>query len=82
MEETIRGVLAEHGRMPVDVGELKDDADLYQAGMTSHASVSVMLALEDAFDIEFPESMLKKSTFESISAIRTALTELSANDAK
>ena len=24
--------------------------------MTSHASVNVMLALEDAFDIEFPES--------------------------
>ena len=38
--------------------------------MTSHASVNVMLALEDAFDIEFPESMLKKSTFESIAAIR------------
>lgn len=81
MDETIREVLAEHGRLPVDVGELKDDADLYQAGMTSHASVSVMLGLEDAFDIEFPESMLRKSTFESISAIRAALTELSASEA-
>ncbi len=81
MDDTIRGVLTEHGRLPLDVSDLKDDADLYQAGMTSHASVSVMLALEDAFDIEFPENMLKKSTFESISAIRAALNELSANDA-
>ena len=44
--------------------------------MTSHASVSVMLALEDTFDIEFPESMLRKSTFESVSAISAALTSL------
>ena len=41
--------------------------------MTSHASVNVMLALEDTFDIEFPESMLRKSTFESVTAIATAL---------
>jgi len=81
MNDEIRAILKEHGRLAVDVAGLADDADLYQAGMTSHASVSVMLALEDAFDIEFPESMLKKSTFESISAIRAALNELSANDA-
>ena len=44
--------------------------------MTSHASVNVMLALEDEFDIEFPEAMLRKSTFESIAAIRGAFGEL------
>jgi len=75
-EEEIRRVLAEHARLPVDAFGLSDTADLYQAGMTSHASVSVMLALEDAFDIEFPESMLRKSTFESVAAIRSALTQL------
>lgn len=69
----IREVLAEHGRLPVDVGQLSEDDDLFQAGMTSHASVNVMLALEDAFDVEFPESMLRKSTFASIGALRRAL---------
>lgn len=44
--------------------------------MTSHASVSVMLALEDAFGVEFPEPMLKKSTFESIASIANAIAEL------
>jgi acyl carrier protein len=76
MEEEIRKILAEHGRLPVEMSDLDDDADLYQAGMTSHASVSVMLALEDTFDVEFPESMLRKSTFESVSAISAALTTL------
>jgi acyl carrier protein len=76
MDEEIRQVLSQHGRLPVDIADLDDDADLYQAGMTSHASVSVMLALEDTFDFEFPESMLRKSTFESVTAIRAALSSL------
>ena len=76
MTDQIRTVLKEHGRLPVDVDALADDADLFQAGMTSHASVNVMLGLEDAFDIEFPDSMLKRSVFESIASMRTALEEL------
>ena len=78
MNEAIRQIIAEHARLPVDVATLAENADLYQAGMTSHASVNVMLALEDAFDFEFPEKLLKKSTFESIDAIRGAVTEMAA----
>jgi acyl carrier protein len=74
----IRRVLAEHARLPVDVGSIGDDDDLFQAGMSSHASVNVMLALEDAFDVEFPDRMLKRSVFESISGIASALSELHA----
>ncbi len=77
MDEAIRTILADHGHLPVDVAKLRDEDDLYQAGMTSHASVNVMLALEDEFDIEFPEPMLRKSTFESVAAIRVAISELS-----
>lgn len=76
MTDLIRQAITDHARLPVDVDTLSDDADLYSAGMTSHASVNVMLALEDAFDIEFPDRMLKRSVFESIAAIREALTEL------
>jgi acyl carrier protein len=79
MDETIRTILAEHGHLPVEVDKLRDEDDLYQAGMTSHASVNVMLALEDEFDIEFPETMLRKSTFESVAAIRVALGELTGS---
>lgn len=69
----IRDVLGEYARLPVAIARLSDDDDLFHAGMTSHASVNVMLALEDAFDVEFPESMLRKSTFSSIGALRRAL---------
>ncbi|MBV9047988.1 MAG: acyl carrier protein [Solirubrobacterales bacterium] len=54
MTDQIRQAINDHARLPVPVDTLSDDADLYSAGMTSHASVNVMLALEDAFDIEFP----------------------------
>jgi acyl carrier protein len=76
MNEQIRQIINDHARLPNDVGELSPDADLYQAGMTSHASVNVMLALEDHFDVEFPDRMLKRSVFESISSIAAALQEL------
>ena len=36
----IRRILKEHGRLSADATTLAEDADLYQAGMTSHASVT------------------------------------------
>jgi acyl carrier protein len=81
VNEEIRKIIADHARLPGDVGALADGANLYEAGMTSHASVNVMLALEDRFDIEFPDRMLKRSVFESISAIAAALLELQAQAA-
>jgi acyl carrier protein len=77
----IRRVLRDHGRLPVDVDSLDDHADLYRAGLTSHASVNVMLALEDAFDVEFPDSMLKRSVFETVADIAAALAQLQARAA-
>jgi acyl carrier protein len=78
MKEQIRQVIKEHGQLSVDVETLDDTADLYQAGMTSHASVNVMIALEDTFDIEFLDSMLKRSVFESVASIAAALEEVQA----
>ena len=73
MVEKIRKILADHGRLNKDADTLDEGADLYQAGMTSHASVNVMLALEGEFDVEFPDHMLKRSVFESIAAMRAAI---------
>ena len=78
MTDEIRAILKEHGRLTVDAATLAEDGDLYQAGMTSHASVNVMLALEGKFDVEFPDRMLRRSVFESIAAIRGAIEELTA----
>jgi acyl carrier protein len=76
MKDRIRQVVKEYGKLSVDPDTFADDADLYQAGMTSHASVNVMIALEDTFDVEFLDSMLKRSVFESVDSIAQALTEV------
>jgi acyl carrier protein len=78
LDKRIRAVIKEHGRLPADIDTLPVDADLYQAGMTSHASVNLMLALEAEFDVEFPDAMLRRSVFESVDSIATALSELGA----
>jgi acyl carrier protein len=74
----IRTILKDHGRLSIDALALGSDDDLYQAGMTSHASVNVMLALEGAFDIEFPDQMLTRAVFNSVGSIQSAVAELIA----
>ncbi|MFZ5892907.1 MAG: acyl carrier protein [Myxococcota bacterium] len=76
--DKIRNILKQHARLSTDVDSLRDDSDLYQAGMTSHASVNVMLALEAEFDIEFPDHMLKRGVFESISSMNDAVAKLTS----
>jgi len=74
--DRVREVVAAHTRLAVDIAAIADGDDLYSAGLTSHASVNLMLALEDTFDIEFPERLLRKQTFQSIAAISAAIDEL------
>ncbi|MBP1879806.1 acyl carrier protein [Agrobacterium rubi] len=69
MNSTIREILSKFGQLPVPVDTIADDADLYAAGLSSFASVQLMLGIEDAFDIEFPDSMLNRKSFASIKAI-------------
>jgi len=76
MKNQIRDILRQHARLGTDATALADDADLYAAGLTSHATVNLMIALEEHFGVEFPERMLKRRSFESISSIHAAVTEL------
>ncbi len=72
----IREVLAQHGRLSVAADRLGDDSELSLAGLTSLATVNVMLALENHFDVEFPDSMLTRKTFTSVASIAEAVAEL------
>lgn len=74
--DLIRPIVAEHARLRVDVGQLADDSDLYEAGLTSLSTVNLMLALEDHFDVEFLDRMLGRKTFSSIRALSEAIAEL------
>jgi acyl carrier protein len=74
LNQKIRELLS--SQETLDVGKLADDSDLYDAGLTSFASVQLMLALEDSFGIEFPERLLNRRTFSSIVNIEQSVREL------
>lgn len=76
----IRSILKSAGCLQNGLEVIGDDADLHAAGLTSHATVSLMLALEEAFDIEFPDRLLRRRTFSSIDAIAEALGEIGVRD--
>lgn len=76
MIDQIRSLLARNGMVPFNIETLSDQDNLYDAGMTSFASVQVMLAIEEEFDIEFPEEMLTRRTFSSLANIAGAVSEL------
>ena len=75
-ETAIRSILEQHGRLSTPLDQVELSGDLYNAGLTSLATVGLMLALEDEFDIEFPDSMLGLKTFSSIETILDAVEEL------
>jgi acyl carrier protein len=80
MREDIQKILRLHANLACDAGSLAPDADLHQAGLTSHATVNLMLALEEHFGIEFPERMLRRRVFDTIATIEAAVTELTAQE--
>lgn len=74
--DRVRALLKTTGWLQTDIDTLANDADLYAAGLTSHATVTLMLSLEEAFDVEFPDTLLRRRTFSSVDAIVEALTEI------
>ena len=68
-----RSILNDVGSLTGSIESLADDADLYAAGLTSRASVHLMLALEDEFDIEFPDHMLNRHIFQNVASIRDGI---------
>jgi acyl carrier protein len=74
--DKVRDILAQHGRLSTPVDRLQNTNDLYNAGLTSLATVSLMLALEEQFNIEFPDNMLSRKTFASIESMVDAVQKL------
>lgn len=74
--EKIREILSQHGRLSISIDQIANDGDLYKAGLTSLATVGLMLALEDQFNVEFPDSLLSRKTFGSIESILNAVEQL------
>ena len=73
LKDRIRNIVKDNVRIGVPFSTLDDSTPLYQAGMTSYASVQLMLALENEFSLEFPDVMLSRDVFESIDSIANAI---------
>lgn len=70
-------VVLKHARLPAGA-QVTATTDLYAAGLTSLTTVHLMLALEERFEVEFPDRMLGRKTFETPQAIADAVEELQA----
>jgi acyl carrier protein len=75
-QDEIREILATHGRLGLDVADIANDADLYDAGLTSLITVNLLLAIEDHFDVEFPDELLSRRTFQTIDTLAEAVARL------
>ena len=75
MIETIRRLVKENGKLHTPVDTLSSADNLYEAGLTPFAAIRVMLALEEAFDVEFPPELLRRQNFSSVEAIVETLSK-------
>ena len=73
VKDRIRRVVRNHAGLKMPLEGLKDSTDLYRAGMSSHSSVLLMIALENEFNLEFPDGMLSRDVFENIDTIASAI---------
>lgn len=78
VETEIRDILSRHAKIRPAVEGLDRGADLFAAGLDSNSVISVMLAIEERFDIEIPEDRLTRASFSSIERLTTLVLEADA----
>jgi acyl carrier protein len=76
IEEQIRQVLTESGRLAAPTDSLDSEADLFTVGLDSLAIVNVLMSLEERFDIELPDELLSRRSFSNIATIEEIITKL------
>ncbi len=79
MKAKIRALLERLGEFPAGPDALRDDADLHAGGLSSYGTVQLMVAIEEEFGVEFPDTLLTRATFGSIEAVATAVSSLLDN---
>jgi acyl carrier protein len=77
----IRSLIARTQVVEVSVEQLSDVDDLFEAGLTSLGAVELLMSLEEAFGVEFPEDMVTRETLASIAALQRAVESLTGGSA-
>ena len=65
----IRNIVIEEAQLPIEAQQISDTMNLDEAGLTSLARMNVILALEDRYQITFPDEMMTRKNFSSITAM-------------
>jgi acyl carrier protein len=73
MKDRLRRIVKDHAGLRLPLEKIEDSTDLYRVGMSSQASVVLMIALEGQFGIEFPDAMLSRDVFTNIDTIAKAI---------
>lgn len=73
IKDQLRTIVGSHARLSLPIAEIGDSTDLYRAGMSSQASVVLMMAVESEFALEFPDEMLSRDVFSNIDSIASAI---------
>jgi len=76
MQDEIREILAQSGRLAIPVDNLADESDLFAAGLDSLAIVNVLMSIEERFDVELPDEMLSRRSFSSIATLKRVVADL------
>jgi len=76
MKARLRKILLERGDLDISPDSLADDADLYDAGLSSLATVNLLMAVEAEFDIEIPDELLTRGLFQSIDTLALTVSQL------
>ncbi len=76
MRDRVRAIVASMNLVPVPLDSLTEQDNLFDAGMTSFGSVQLMMAIEEEFDIEFPNSLLTRKTFATLDGLNAAVEQL------
>jgi len=81
LESEIKRIVVSSAHLSVPAENLDTTSDLFALGLSSLATVDIMLAIENAFDLEFSDEYLSRKTFRSIGALTAAVAELKRKQA-
>lgn len=73
IEKTLIEILQATGKVSLPSENFQPTLDLYEHGLTSFNAVQVMIAIEEKFGIIFPDDLIRKETFASLSNLSAAL---------
>ncbi len=78
MTAKLCSILREHLKFVSADRELQMTDELAELGLDSMGAVGLLLDLEGAFSITFPDPMLVPETFQTVGTLRDAIKSLSA----